>query len=49
MNAGYAKRRHSDAALERLVDRLMDLDRVDDVGSLFDAIEGHENKNKGVS
>jgi 2-methylcitrate dehydratase PrpD len=48
-NAGYAKRPRSDAAVERRVDRVMSLDRIDDVGALFDAFEQHENKNKGVS
>jgi 2-methylcitrate dehydratase PrpD len=48
-NAGYAKRPRSDAAIDHLVDRVMSLDRIDDVGALFDAFEQHENKNKGVS
>jgi 2-methylcitrate dehydratase PrpD len=47
INAGYAKRRLSDAAIERLVDRVMHLDGIEDVGSLFDAIASHQKK--GVS
>jgi 2-methylcitrate dehydratase PrpD len=46
-NARYAKRPRRDAAIERMVDRVMNLDRLDDVGLLFDAIEEHENE--GVS
>jgi 2-methylcitrate dehydratase PrpD len=47
INAGYAKRPRGDATVDRLVDRVMSLDGIDDIGSLFDAIEEHENK--GVS
>jgi 2-methylcitrate dehydratase PrpD len=45
-NARYARRSRSDEAIERMIDRVMnlDLDRIDDVGSLFDAIEDHENE-----
>jgi 2-methylcitrate dehydratase PrpD len=48
-NAGYAKRSRSDAAVDRLVDRVMNLDDIDDIGLLFDAIEEQESKNEGVS
>jgi 2-methylcitrate dehydratase PrpD len=40
-NAGYAKRRLSEPAIERLIDCVMNLDGIDDVGALFDAIEPH--------
>ena len=44
INAGYTKPRFSEAAIERMVDCVMNLDGFDDVGALFDAIEPHQNK-----
>jgi 2-methylcitrate dehydratase PrpD len=46
-NAGYAERRRGDAAVDQLVDRVMGIDAIDDIGSLFEAIEHREYK--GVS
>lgn len=43
-NARRAKPSRSHAAIDRLIDRTMRLDSLDDVGLLFDAIDEHESE-----